>query len=403
MTLGDVNTWITQLRSDASPQIKGFLYQFIIALEYCFHLSEGQSLYVERYGDVAIKSDGSIDESVENVSVEVKLYSDSLDVNHNNLLNTLFNWIQEDFHFEVYSRLVIYTTQPLAKDSPLERWDEMDSKQRLEIISTAYRNYLDVNDDKIHNSDPSKHRTIKVNAQKMSRLLESEESLENLLSRVEIRTSQGDFNKAYKSLFRYAMGVDEKYREVFVHSLIGFLISIPAVKYTWYVDYEAFNRKVKELTAEMTTTTMTFPTPANLDVAEEEYEDALFVHKLKEIDYKRTSITKEIRNYARTTLLLTKEFERISAVENLANYQEKLLEKYGYDYEHASDMLSMIPEVTEDMIKSKSRDFHYDLCESSHRFSLQPYRDVPMYFIRGMYNTMANDSNLNIKWLLNYE
>lgn len=46
---------MNELSNDASQQVKGFIYQFLIALEKCFEMREGQSVYIECHGDVSIE------------------------------------------------------------------------------------------------------------------------------------------------------------------------------------------------------------------------------------------------------------------------------------------------------------------------------------------------------------
>jgi len=58
------------IRGDATSTLKGFIYQFLVALKACFEMKAGQSVYVEKYGDVAIISD---DEDG-NISIETKKY-----------------------------------------------------------------------------------------------------------------------------------------------------------------------------------------------------------------------------------------------------------------------------------------------------------------------------------------
>ena len=37
---------------DSTSTIKGMIFQFLVALERCFEMQEGQSVYIERFGDV---------------------------------------------------------------------------------------------------------------------------------------------------------------------------------------------------------------------------------------------------------------------------------------------------------------------------------------------------------------
>lgn len=97
----------TTIRGDATPQIRGFLYQFLVALKFCFEMKAGQALYIEKFGDLAIKAK----EEGGSLSVETKQYRDKIHLLHHNVVNTLYNWAQPNFHQEQYSRLFLITTQ----------------------------------------------------------------------------------------------------------------------------------------------------------------------------------------------------------------------------------------------------------------------------------------------------
>ena len=401
MKAQEVTGLIKTARSDASSQIAGFLYQFIVALDYCFQLSPGQSLYIEKYGDVAIKDDGSYDgESGKDVSVEIKMYADEIDVNHHNLLNTLYNWMEDDFDFENYQTLIVYTTQKIAKKSPLQGWNSKKTEERVRIVTGCFNKYLTDNKAKIEDKDASKYKTIKKNAKQMQRVIGTDK-LSSLLERVVIVDSCKNLEQAYNGLMKYAKVATENLQETFINCLLGFIISPKNMKNGWRIDYDKFTAQVQLLAVEMAPQSITFPDAPDVTVKDGEYDDSLFVQKLKQIESDR--ITDAVMDFAKTTGLLAKELDRPSAEKNLADYRTELLQIYNLKHEIAVDELAMKGEVTNDYVKIASRVFYNQILLAARIPQFAPFGVTKPYFSNGMCHYMANDKEQNIKWLLNDE
>lgn len=414
MEQSQVSTLITTLRSDASSQIKGFLYQFVVALDYCFRLSPGQSLYVEKYGDVAIKDDGTYDDTAEDICMEVKMYADELNIKHPNLLNTLFNWLEDGFDFESYPQLIIYTTQQIKDNSLLKGWNGKNPDDKFKLIRDSYNDYLKKHKTKIADTDLTKYKTIKRNAKQMTRVLASvskadgrvdeeasKKRLTDLLARVRIIDSCKDFDQAYKELFKYAKVTTDNLREYFIQCMLGYIISPTNTQNGWKIDHDSFTEHFQTLAKEMLPQSIEFPEAPDVKIDEQEYADALFVSKLKCIDYDR--ISEAMVNYAKTTGLLTREFKRPSAEKNLAKYQEGILDMYRNRYDNAQDEILMIDNLTDEKIKTKSRIFLRDFLLACTTIKFAPFGVTKKYFSDGMCHCMANDVEQNIKWLLKDE
>ena len=118
----------TTIRGDASPQVKGFLYQFLVALQFCFEMKRNQTLYVEKFGDLAIKTTGE----GESISVESKHYSTTkIHLLHQNVINTLYNWAQPNFHQEHYTKLLLITTQKVRIGDVLNSFFKAENKYNV--------------------------------------------------------------------------------------------------------------------------------------------------------------------------------------------------------------------------------------------------------------------------------
>ena len=57
---------------DSTSTIKGMIYQFLVALERCFEMQQGQSVYIERFGDVSVVGDENA------IQIESKYYKKDL-------------------------------------------------------------------------------------------------------------------------------------------------------------------------------------------------------------------------------------------------------------------------------------------------------------------------------------
>lgn len=91
---------MTKQRNDASQTQKGILYQYVYTLLCCFQMRDGESVFIEQFGDV----------STNTVQVEVKHYSDELTDLHPNFWNTMRNWMDDSFPLRKYSSLILLTT-----------------------------------------------------------------------------------------------------------------------------------------------------------------------------------------------------------------------------------------------------------------------------------------------------
>lgn len=90
----------SKLRNDASSSTDGIVYQFYIALKYAFDLPENRKLLIEKFGDVTLESISQI---------EVRKYQENLTDSHENLWNTLRNWLDPRFYIDGFETLILLT------------------------------------------------------------------------------------------------------------------------------------------------------------------------------------------------------------------------------------------------------------------------------------------------------
>lgn len=268
---------------DATLLVKALQYQFLVAVEYCYDLEEGESLWLEVFGDVTVSG---------KMQIEVKNYSDSLTDGHSNFWNTLKNWLHEKFDHTSFKSLVLLTTQEFGHQSHLKGWNKLTASERLVImeqISTASPPRA-----KKKNADQSaiKNETSKLSkSQSLQQYVmapERRDALMEVLERMQITTGADSLEqRIQKYRTRHLKTIRPSKYQKFIDDLLGFMCSTKLVSEGWQITHEAFSAKLTELTKQYTKSPTTFPqvdtAALQKDINIEEIRSMPFAQKIIEI------------------------------------------------------------------------------------------------------------------------
>ena len=241
---------------DATLLVKALQYQFLVAVEHCYDLEEGDSLWLEVFGDVTISG---------KMQIEVKYYSDSLTDGHSNFWNTLKNWLHEKFDHTSFKNLVLLTTQEFGNQSQLKGWNKLTASERLAIMeqistassSRAKKKNVDQSEIKNETSKPSKSQSL----QQYVMAPERRAALMEVLERMQITTGADSLEqRIQKYKTRHLKTIRPSKYQKFIDDLLGFMCSTELVNIKgWQITHAAFSAKLTELTKQYTKSPTTFP------------------------------------------------------------------------------------------------------------------------------------------------
>lgn len=116
-----------KVKNAALKTALSFHYQVLIGVEKCFLLKHEQSIYFEKDGDVSLLGNNA----EQSTQIEAKNYTAPLTDHHENLWNTLKNWLDNAFEHHKYGALVLHTTQSFGSTTKLKGWNEKTAAQSL--------------------------------------------------------------------------------------------------------------------------------------------------------------------------------------------------------------------------------------------------------------------------------
>lgn len=390
----------TTIRGDATPQIRGFLYQFLVALKFCFEMKAGQALYIEKFGDLAIKAK----EEGGSLSVETKQYRDKIHLLHHNVVNTLYNWAQPNFHQEQYSRLFLITTQEIRDDDDLLKVGKQSASDLYITVTDIFKaesarikKKLEEEKKKMPDAKLSNEQQNTVNQLDYLTAESQKDIVEGIVGKWVLNVGCYEYKELYDDILnRYASMLEDRKRELYIDGLFAMIINPGIVEKGWCIRREEFEKRQQELNADFSLKTITFPTIG--EPSEEEQEglgSSLFVEKLRIVKLEK-EIARAIHDYAKTNKLIMEEIKgRPVRDQGLEKYKENLKELFTTEYNSHTVDFNYDPE--QNVFKS-SQKFYYAMQNACIKVDMSPFSTVDLYFAKGVLHILADDKTLNVKW-----
>ena len=369
-----------KLKFDSTSSIKGVLFQFLIALERCFEMQEGQSVYIETYGDVSIL--GKLSDSKQ---IESKLYKRNLTDLDKNVWKSIYNWMREDFPVDTFSSLILLTTQKIPIGSAWLNWNGKNPSERMDVLRDIKKSF------------DSRKRKDKNLVTYMNTIFDAKNAtkLSQIAKMLYIDSISMDGNQYHKFLQeKYGKGIPDIQKGKYINHMFGYILSPDIVSHDWRITYDDFTREAEEITKTLVENTAVFPTKVKLaDIKESDYDGYAFVEKIKDIKHGDDVISRAINDYVHTASMIQQELEKSETKKNsLLQYEENLKGEYTVKYRKASRNYSTGERI------AKSQDFYDDMTGSSD-ITFHTYNNVDLYFHNGMLHIMA-DENDDLVWLL---
>lgn len=370
---------MSKLKFDSTSSIKGVLFQFLIALERCFKMQEGQSIYIETYGDVSVL--GSLFDSKQ---IESKFYKKALTDSDKNVWKSIYNWMREDFPLDMFSSLVLLTTQKVSIDSAWLNWNSKTTTERMDVLRNIKKNF-DLQ--KRKNKDLAICMNIIFDTKNATRLSQ-------IAKMLYIDSISMDGNQYHKYLQeKYGKNIPDIQKGRFISHMFGYILNPDIVSHNWRITYEDFTKEAEEVTKTLVENTAVFPAKLKLaDIQKNDYDGYAFVEKIKDIKYEDV-IPDAIDDYVHTAKMIKQELEKSEAKKkSLLQYEENLIKSYAARYRKASRNYNDSERI------AKSQDF-YDDMTGSNDITFHTYNNVDLYFHNGMLHMIA-DENEKFIWLL---
>lgn len=356
-----------ETKNSALITTQAFYYQNIVALEKCFNMQEGDSIYIEKDGDISHLTDNPN----MGYQIEVKDVKTLLTDHNIAFWKTLRNWIAPEFNHYQYKHLILYTTQLFGKTTQLSNWNDKKPQEKLNILENIY-------------SQSNSETEIKRIQETI--LNTSKDALLEIIEKVVINSASDNKDEILNRIKKdKLLGIPDNNKQAFIENLIGFIYEM-GNKECWCIQYDVFKEKLIDLTSHFSRKEFTFPEFKDINATTQEITENIdreFVVKIKDIEYEEV-IPEAIGHWLEFSNSLIQELDNSPIyLEKTRQYQEELILQYKPIYRQA---------------KRNNQDPQdlYDQIMSSTPLMIGNYKPHFAYRNGALHDSM--DTNIDLKW-----
>lgn len=369
-----------QTKNAALTTALAFHYQALIGLEQCFSMREDQSVWFERDGDVSLIGKAEKDST----QIEVKNYSDTLTDHHENFWKTLKNWLAPEFKHEVYSSLVLLTTQAFGASTSLKDWNLKTTEDRFAIISAIYATRKP---EELAIDKPKAIVRLQIDVMTVE-----EERLKAVLSKVVLFTQADDEKSIRKKIRSHLDGfIPKANQQNYLHGIIGFVYE-SADDQNWEINKRSFDEKLEELTSIYCRKKFTFPDFTGREATADELsqrQEAVFVQKIIDIAHHEV-IPDAVGNWIELQNAIMEELDGFPQFrDKTVKYQRTLVKRLKLNHETAC--LNCISPLRDSKI-------FYNNTIAEVPLSLDAEVITPIEYKNGLIHDAMDDGDLDLKW-----
>lgn len=364
-------------RNSALPIARAFHYQMLVGLLMCFDLNENESIFFEYDGDVSLLH--SEDDIRNNQQIEVKKYEDKLTDQHQNFWKTLSNWLAPEFKQERYSKLVLFTTQKIGRNSQFKNWDNIGANERLAILLKIC-------------AETSEDSPIRKYQEKIIKV--SETVLKEVLVKVNIIEEAPDTLEIMTLLKNKLVGIPDVNKESYISSLVGYVYQCQTSTF-WTISQKAFKELTEFLTKKFSAK-FVLPAISGGQVSKQtadKYNDQLFVQKLCEIEMSK-HVPKAVSCWLEVLKIAEEKIHESPLYREFTDaYMRKLESDFILRFERAQIKCDQ-----KDWLKHSKIFCLETLSQEALKSELFDYIDID--YKNGLLHVSMNDCKKQLKWSL---